>query len=77
MIKPGDLVYQEKTIVNGKNYKDNKDNRLSVVLFTFFNDNIEYICSCPITNHIVTSKKTNSNFLYIPYEILNEKNYVQ
>lgn len=73
MIKAGDLVYQEKTMINGINCKDNKENRLSVVLFTFFNNDIEYVCSCPITNHVVSSKGIDANFLYIPYEILTDK----
>ncbi|MBQ3021378.1 MAG: hypothetical protein IJD92_04045 [Bacilli bacterium] len=73
MIKAGDLVYQEKTMVNGINCKDNKNNRLSVVLFSFFNNDTEYICSCPITNHVINFRKVDPNFLYIPYQILSDK----
>ncbi len=33
MIRPGDIVWQKKTMINNKNFKDNKDKRLSVVIF--------------------------------------------
>lgn len=32
MLKSGDIVVQDYTMVNNKNYKDNKECRLSVVL---------------------------------------------
>ncbi len=33
-IKSGDIVWQEKTMINDKNYNDNKDCRVSVVIFS-------------------------------------------
>lgn len=65
MINPGDIVLQKKTLVNGKDFRDNKINRLSIVLFTFDFDGKEYVCSCAITNH--KPNKHNKNFFYIPH----------
>ena len=39
MLKSGDIVVQEFTMVNNKNYKDNKKNRLSVVVFEDVTEN--------------------------------------
>ena len=39
MFKPGDVVMQEKTMVNKVNFKDNKQNRLSIVLFSYEENN--------------------------------------
>ena len=72
MIKPGSIVLQKNTLINKINYKDNKTNRLSVVLFEFKKDNKDYICSCPITNRKQISKNVPKNLLFIPYEILND-----
>lgn len=75
MIKYGSIVLQKKTLVNKVNYKDNKENRFSVVLFEFNLNNEEYVCSCPITNHIQTIKNFSKNSLYIPFQILTDKKY--
>lgn len=75
MIKYGSIVLQKKTLVNKVNYKDNKENRFSVVLFEFILNNEEYVCSCPITNHIQTMKNFSKNSLYIPFQILDDKKY--
>lgn len=49
MLKSGDIVVQEFTMVNNKNYKDNKKNRLSVVVFKdITNGSVVY--TSPITN---------------------------
>lgn len=75
MIQPGSIVLQKNTLVNKINFKDNKKNRFSVVLFEFNYNNEEYICSCPITNHLQTIKNFSSNYLYIPFQILDDKKY--
>jgi len=75
MIKYGSIVLQKKTLVNKVNYKDNKENRFSVILFEFNMNNEEYVCSCPITNHIQTMKNFSKNSLYIPYQILTDTKY--
>lgn len=75
MIKYGSIVLQKNTLVNKVNYKDNKENRFSVVLFEFNLNNEEYVCSCPITNHIQTIKNFSKNSLYIPFQILTDKKY--
>jgi len=75
MIHPGSIVLQKNTLVNKINFKDNKINRLSVVLFEFIYNNEEYICSCPITNHVQTINNFSKNYIYIPYQILDNKKY--
>lgn len=75
MIKYGSIVLQKKTLVNKVNYKDNKENRFSVVLFEFNLNNEEYVCSCPITNHVQTINNFSKNSLYIPFQILTDKKY--
>ena len=42
MIKYGSIVLQKNTLVNKVNYKDNKENRFSVVLFEFNLNNEVY-----------------------------------
>lgn len=75
MIKYGSVVLQKSTLVNKVNYKDNKENRFSVVLFEFNLNNEKYVCSCPITNHKQTIKNFSRNFLYIPFQILTDTKY--
>ena len=75
MIKNGSIVLQKNTLVNKVNYKDNKQNRFSVILFELELNNEEYVCSCPITNHIQSIKNYKKNFLYLPYQILSDKKY--
>lgn len=75
MFNPGCIVFQKNTLVNKNNYKDNKMNRLSVVLFEFKYNNEEYVCSCPITNHKQTIKNISKNSLYIPFQILSDQKY--
>ena len=75
MIKNGSIVLQKNTLVNKVNYKDNKQNRVSVILFELEQNNEEYVCSCPITNHIQSIKNYKKNFLYLPYQILSDKKY--
>ena len=73
MFNPGDIVLQKNTLVNGVNYKDNKENRLSIVLFQDKEDDKCFVYSCPITNRIQKINNFSKNHLYIPYAILNEK----
>ena len=49
MIKYGSIVLQKNTLVNKVNYKDNKENRFSVVLFEFKNNAIKTISIIAIT----------------------------
>lgn len=49
MLKSGDIVVQEFTMVNNKNYMNNKKNRLSIVVFKdITNGSVVY--TSPITN---------------------------
>lgn len=75
MFNPGDIVYQKYTSVNKINNKDNKENRMSVILFEFLYNKEEYVCSCPITNHVQKINNFSNKFFYIPYQILNDKKY--
>lgn len=75
MFNPGDIVFQKNTLVNKKNFKDNKDNRLSVILFEIKINDKDYVCSCPITNHVQTIKNFKKNSIYIPFQILNDYKY--
>lgn len=74
MLKPGDIVTQTKTMINKVNFDDNKENRLSVVLFSYVDKNDElYYCTVPITNTTknVYSKLISQNHVYMPNAILN------
>lgn len=68
MLKTGDIVLE-------RNLELKKDN-MFVVLFNFWYEENEYVCTCPITN---TKKPKHNpkcflkNYVYIPYEILNDK----
>ena len=74
MFKPGDVVMQEKTMVNKLNFKDNKKDRLSIVLFSFKENDKIYYATVPITNITKTNhyKILSNNYLYMPYSILND-----
>lgn len=49
MLKSWNIVVREYTMVNNKNYMDNKKNRLSIVVFKdITNGSVVYIC--PIIN---------------------------
>lgn len=49
MLNSWNIVVREYTMVNNKNYMDNKKNRLSIVVFKdITNGCVVYIC--PITN---------------------------
>lgn len=74
MFNEGDVVLQKNTLVNGVNFKDNKETRLSIVLFNYKDENGDNIVyTCPITNHIPNIKKPNNNILYVPYLLLTSK----
>lgn len=72
MFNAGDIVLQKETMVNGKNCKDNKKDRLSVILFNIEIDDKKYVCSCPITNRKIHLYSKPDKFLYIPYQILSD-----
>lgn len=69
MLKTGDIVLQ-------RNLTFEKKDKMFIVLFNLWDNEKEYVCVCPITN---TSKPKNNpknflkNYVYIPYEILNDK----
>lgn len=69
MLKTGDIVLR-------RNLTFKKKDILFIVLFNLWDNEKEYVCVCPITN---TQKPKNNpkyflkNYVYIPYEILNDK----
>ncbi len=74
MLKPGDIVTQKKTMINKVNFNDNKENRLSIVLFSYLDKNNGlYYCTVPITNATrgVHSKLISPNHVYMPSAILS------
>ncbi len=74
MLKPGEIVTQKKTMVNKVNFKDNKENRLSLVLFSYIDKyNDLYYCTVPITNATrgIFPKSVSPNYIYMPYVLLN------
>lgn len=74
MLKPGDIVTQTKTMINKVNFDDNKENRLSIVLFSYIDKNNElYYCTVPITNatNNIYSKIVSQNHVYMPRAILS------
>ena len=77
MFKPGDVVMQEKTMVNKLNFKDNKQNRLSIVLFSYEENDKIYYATVPVTNASrgIYNKIISKNHLYMPYSILNDTKF--
>lgn len=74
MLKPGDIVTQKKTMINKVNFNDNKENRLSIVLFSYLDKNNQlYYCTVPITNATkgVVPKLVSPNYIYMPFILLN------
>lgn len=62
MIKPGDVVWQKNTMINNKNFKDNKDKRLSVVIFSEVIDGKGVVCTCPFTNSVGTAYRNPEEY---------------
>lgn len=62
MIRPGDIVWQKKTMINNKNFKDNKDKRLSVVIFSEIIDGEAVVCTCPFTNSVGTACRNPTEY---------------
>lgn len=77
MFKPGDVVMQEKTMVNKLNFKDNKQNRLSIVLFSYEENDKIYYATVPVTNASrgTYSKVISKNHLYMPFSILSDTKF--
>lgn len=73
MLKSGDIVLQEYTMINNKNFKDNKEVRLSVVLFSVEIDDTSYVCTCPITNSYNNARKHPEKYYYSDFLVLNPK----
>ena len=74
MLKPGEIITQKKTMINKVNFDDNKENRLSVVLFSYIDKNNElYYCTAPISNATrgIHSKIISPNHVYMPSAILS------
>lgn len=74
-IKPGDVVWQERTMVNGKNYKDNKDCRASIVIFTSQIDGEEVVCTCPLTNSVDTAKRNPDAYYSQSFLVLDGRKF--
>ena len=75
MLKSGDIVVQDRTMINNVNYKDNKKNRLSVVLFETTIDGESFICTVPLTNSPKAALKYKDSYYYFPYLIYDSKKY--
>lgn len=75
MLKSGEIVVQEYTMINNKNYKDNKKNRLSVVVFEDVTENGNVVYTCPITNGVKTALYNKDKYCYFPFLVLDEVKY--
>ena len=75
MLKSGEIVVQEYTMVNNKNYKDNKKNRLSVVVFEDVTENGSVVYTCPITNGVKTALYNKDKYCYFPFLVLDDVKY--
>lgn len=74
-IKSGDIVWQEKTMINDKNYNDNKDCRVSVVIFSTQIDDEEIVCTCPLTNSVGTAQRKPDCYYSQSYLVLDGKKF--
>jgi hypothetical protein len=72
MLKTGDVVWQNRTMINNVNYSDNKDMRLSVELFTTEIEGREYACTVPITNSVNSYKKSPKYYYHMPFLLLDD-----
>ena len=75
MFKSGDIVVQDRTMMNNVNYKDNKATRLSVVLFETEIDGEIFVCTAPLTNNPKAALKYQDSYYYIPYLMYDERKY--
>lgn len=75
MLKSGDIVVQDRTMINNKNYKDNKISRLSVVLFETEIDGDVFVCTAPLTNNPTAALKYSDSYYSSPFLIYGEKKY--
>ena len=75
MFKSGDIVVQDRTMINNVNYKDNKATRLSVVLFETEIDGEIFVCTAPLTNNPKAALKYQDSYYYIPYLMYDERKY--
>ncbi len=74
-LKSGDIVWQERTMINGKNYKDNKNCRVSVVIFSTQIDDEEVVCTCPLTNSIGTAQRQSDCYYSQSYLVLDGRKF--
>ena len=74
-IKSGDIVWQEKTMINDKNYNDNKDCRVSVVIFSTQIDDEEIVCTCPLTNSVGTAQRKPDCYYSQSYLVLDGRKF--
>ena len=49
-------------MINNKNFKDNKDKRLSVVIFSEIIDGKGVVCTCPFTNSVGTAYRNPTEY---------------
>lgn len=75
MFKSGDIVVQDRTMMNNVNYKDNKATRLSVFLFETEIDGEIFVCTAPLTNNPKAALKYQDSYYYIPYLMYDERKY--
>lgn len=78
MLRPGDIVTQKNTKINKINFKDNKPNRLSVVLFHYIDEEGKlYYCTAPVTNATkgIYNKINSSNHYYMNHPILSNTKF--
>lgn len=75
MFRSGDIVVQDRTMINNVNYKDNKKDRLSVVLFGIDIEGDEYACTVPLTNNPRSALKSDDSYCYFPYLIYDQRKY--
>lgn len=75
MFSSGEIVVQDRTMINNVNYKDNKTTRLSVVLFETKIDGDVFVCTAPLTNNPKAALKYQDSYYYIPYLIYDERKY--
>lgn len=72
MFMPGNIVYHDKLIFND-NSIDRKKKRPCVVLYSININDIEFICTCPLTSQIRTFNKHPKNYTLIKEVVYNYK----
>lgn len=74
MFKPGSIVYQKETIVNGT-IEENYTDRLSFVLFSTKLDEQEFVATCPITSTWRTVQRSPRDYCVAPYLVCGKEKH--